>query len=65
MLRGESPGNSLCQMKNRNEIFVDGRSELRECAFRLLFRGFNFRGLPINRELAINRGLHTIIACCL
>ena len=39
----------------RDLIFEDGRSEYNIassyiCAFRLLFRGFNFRGLPVNRE---------------
>ena len=41
----------------RDLIFEDGRSEYYSeyiCAFRLLFRGFNFRGLPVNREYREN-----------
>ena len=33
----------------------------RECAFRLLFRGFNFHGLPVNRENWIPRKLPAIL----
>ena len=41
----------------RDLIFEDGRSEYYSeyvCAFRLLFHGFNFRGLPVNREYSEN-----------
>ena len=40
----------------------------RERAFRLLFRGFNFRGLPVNRENGIPRKFpairHSEVATC-
>ena len=44
----------------RDLIFADGHSGQRECAFRLLFYGFNFRGLPVNCENWIPRKLLAI-----
>ena len=46
-------------------IFEDGRSEWRERAFRLLFRGFNFRGLPVNRENWIPQKFLAIQYACI
>ena len=38
----------------RDLIFVDGCSGEQECALMILFRRFNFCGLPVNREISEN-----------